>query len=130
MRMETFTRKSLGWKAHTVVKVAARAAEGERAVYVKRRGHRSLRCGVCGLEARRVAPTRRAERRWHDRAMRDHTVGLVYAPRGRPADFLSNAPVSVVPPWGGRPHGLQRWNHGNAVTLSCSRRGCRHRQTT
>lgn len=80
MRMETFIRKSLGLKAHAVAKVEAREAEGELVVHVERLGRRRLCCGVCGLETRRVAPTRRPERRWHDLAMREHTVWLVYAP--------------------------------------------------
>ena len=80
MRMETFIRKSLGLKAHTVAQVEAREAESELIVRVERLGERHLRCGVCGLPAARTAPTRRPERRWHDLAMRDNTVWLVYAP--------------------------------------------------
>jgi transposase len=82
MRMETFIRRSLGLKAHAVVKVEEREAEGEREllIYVERLGQRRLRCGVCGLQAQRVAPTRRPERRWRDLAIRTHTVWLVYAP--------------------------------------------------
>jgi len=80
MRMETFIRKSLGLKAHTVAQVEAREAESELIVRVERLGERHLRCGVCGLPAARTAPTRRPERRWHDLAMRDYTVWLVYAP--------------------------------------------------
>jgi hypothetical protein len=61
MRMDTFIRRWLGLKAHTVVKVEEREAEGEREllVYVERLGQRHLRCGVCGLQAKRMAPTRR-----------------------------------------------------------------------
>jgi len=80
MRMETFIRKSLGLKAHTVVKVELREADEVLVVQVERLGHRRLRCGACGREARQVAPTRRPERRWHDLAMRTHQVWLVYAP--------------------------------------------------
>lgn len=80
MRMTTFIRKSLQLKAHRVVRVEAREAEGELLVYIDRVAHRRLRCGVCGLRAWRVAPTRRPERRWRDLAMRTHTVWLVYAP--------------------------------------------------
>src|SRR4029453_1236830 len=81
MRMETFIRRSLGLKAHTVVKVEEREAEGEREllIYVERLGQRRLRCGVCGLQAQRAAPTRRPGRRWPGRAIRTHTVWLVYA---------------------------------------------------
>lgn len=80
MRMETFIRKSLGLKAHTVVKVEEREGEGALVVHVERLGYRRLRCGACGLEAPRVAPTRRPERQWRDLAMREHRVWLVYAP--------------------------------------------------
>jgi transposase len=80
MRMETFIRKSLGLKAHTVVKVEQREAEGGLLVYIERVAERRLRCGACGLRAPRAARTRRPERRWRDLAMRAHTVWLVYAP--------------------------------------------------
>jgi ribosomal protein L34E len=61
--METFIRKSLGLKAHTVVTVEEREAEGALVVHVERLDSRRLRCGECGLEAQRVAPTRRVRRR-------------------------------------------------------------------
>jgi len=80
MRMETFIRKALGLKAHTVVKVEEDDAAGELIVRVERLGYRRLRCGECGLEAPAVAPTRRPERRWRDLAMREHLVQLAYAP--------------------------------------------------
>ena len=80
MRMETFIRKALRLKAHTVVKVEEDEAAGALIVHLDRLGHRRLRCGVCGLEAKRVAPTRRPPRRWRDLAMREHLVELVYAP--------------------------------------------------
>lgn len=78
--METFIRKALRLKAHTVVKVEEDEAAGALIVHLDRLGHRRLRCGVCGLEAKRVAPTRRPPRRWRDLAMREHLVELVYAP--------------------------------------------------
>ena len=80
MRMETFIRKALRLKAHTVVKVEEDEAAGELVVHLERLGQRRLRCGVCGLEAPRVAPTRRPLRRWRDLAMREHVVELQYAP--------------------------------------------------
>lgn len=80
MRMETFIREALRLKAHTVVKVEEDEAAGALIVHLDRLGHRRLRCGVCGLEARRLAPTRRPPRRWRDLAMREHLVELVYAP--------------------------------------------------
>jgi transposase len=80
MRMETFIRRALELKAHRVVRVEADEAERELVVHIDRLGQRRLRCGACGLTARRVATTRRPERRWQDLAMRDYTVWLVYAP--------------------------------------------------
>jgi hypothetical protein len=80
MRMETFIRRALELKVHRVVRVEADEAERELVVHIDRLGQRRLRCGACGLTARRVATTRRPERRWQDLAMRDYTVWLVYAP--------------------------------------------------
>jgi transposase len=80
MRMETFIRRALELKAHRVVRVEADEAERELVVRIDRLGQRRLRCGACGLTARRVATTRRPERQWQDLAMRDYMVRLVYAP--------------------------------------------------
>src|SRR6266545_7607225 len=80
MRMETFIRKALRLKAHRVVKVEEDEGAGELTVHLDRVGERRLRCGVCGRAARRVAGTRRPERRWRDLAMREYVVQLVYAP--------------------------------------------------
>jgi hypothetical protein len=66
MRMETFIRKALRLKAHKVVTVEEDEAVGELTIHLDRVGQRRLRCGVCGLEARRVAGTRRPQRRWRD----------------------------------------------------------------
>jgi transposase len=80
MRMETFIRKGLRLKAHRVIEVEQDEVAGELVVHLDRLGHRRLRCGECGREAPRVAPTRRPARRWRDLAMRDHLVELVYSP--------------------------------------------------
>ena len=80
MRMETFIKKSLRLKAHTVGKVEEGEGEGVLVVYIERLGSRRLRCGECGLQTQRVAPTRRPARRWRDLTMREHLVELVYAP--------------------------------------------------
>lgn len=78
--METFIRKALRLKAHTVVRVEEDEGAVQLVVHLDRLGHRRLRCGACGLEAPRAAPTRRPARRWRDLAMREHVVELVYAP--------------------------------------------------
>jgi transposase len=80
MRMETFIRKALRLKAHTVVQVEEGETAGHLVAHLDRLGHRRLRCGECGLVAARAAPTRRPPRRWRDLAMREHVVELVYAP--------------------------------------------------
>lgn len=80
MRMETFIRKSLGLKAHTVVAVEEDETVPMLIVHIERLRQRRLRCGECGRPAAEVAPTRRPARRWRDLAMREHVVELVYAP--------------------------------------------------
>ena len=80
MRMETFIRKSLGLKAHTVVAVDEDETVPVLIVHIERVRQRQLRCGECGRPAAEVAPTRRPARRWRDLAMREHVVELVYAP--------------------------------------------------
>jgi transposase len=80
MRMETYIRKALRLKAHTVVHVEEDEVAGQLVVHLDRLGHRRLRCGECGQEVPRAAPTRRPPRRWRDLAMREHVVEFVYAP--------------------------------------------------
>jgi transposase len=76
--IETFIRKQLGLKAHTVTKVE----ESERymMVHIDRLGHRLLRCGVCRLRCRKVHSMRRA-REWRDLSMRKLPLRLCYRPR-------------------------------------------------
>jgi len=78
MRLETFIRKSLGMKAHTVVQVEEQP-DGVVA-HVDRLPGRRLACGECGRPVPKVATTRRPERRWQDLALRDQPFWLVYAP--------------------------------------------------
>ena len=73
MRMERFIRKSLGLKAHTVVKVEE-LPEGGLVAHVDRLPHRALPCGVCGQATGHVATTRRPARRWRDLACRDQPL--------------------------------------------------------
>ena len=76
--VETFIRKQLGLKAHTVTKVE----ESERymMVHIDRLGRRLLRCGVCRLRCRKVHSMRRA-REWRDLSMRKLPLRLRYRPR-------------------------------------------------
>lgn len=79
MRLETFIRKSLGMKAHTIVQVKEQA-DGGLVAQVDRLPGRRLACGECGGPAVKVATTRRPARRWRDLALRDAPLWLVYAP--------------------------------------------------
>jgi transposase len=76
--VETFIRKQLGLKAHTVTKVE----ESERymMVHIDRLGRRLLRCGVCRQRCRKVHSMRKA-REWRDLSMRKLPLRLRYRPR-------------------------------------------------
>lgn len=76
MRLETFIRKSLGMKAHTVVQVEQQP-DGGVAAHVDRLPGRRLACGECGRPASKVATTRRPARRWQDLALREQPLWLV-----------------------------------------------------
>ena len=52
MLIETFIRKQLGLKAHTVTKVEE--GEGEMIIHIDRLGKRLLRCGLCRQRCRKV----------------------------------------------------------------------------
>jgi len=77
MRMETFIRKSLRLKAHTVTEVEERP-DGVLVRIDFIRGRR-VRCGGCGRLTSRVVH-RRAERRWRDLSLRDRPLTLAYMP--------------------------------------------------
>ncbi len=79
MRLETFIRKSLGMKAHTVTQIAV-LPDGDLLAQVERLPGRRLCCGACGRPVKRVAPTRRPARRWQDLALRTEPLWLCYAP--------------------------------------------------
>jgi transposase len=76
--IETFLRKQLGLKAHTVTKVA----ETEKAMMVDidRLGSRLLRCGVCRQRCRKVHSVCK-RREWRDLSMRKLPLILRYRPR-------------------------------------------------
>lgn len=77
--METFIRKWLGLKAHTVVKLEE-LPDGHLVVHIDRLGTRRLQCGACGRPTAKVAATRRPVQRWRDLTLRDHRLWLSYAP--------------------------------------------------
>jgi transposase len=76
--VETFLRKQLGLKAHTVTKVEE--TEGYMIVHIDRLGGRLLRCGVCRQRCRKVHSVRKA-REWRDLSMRKLPLKLRYRPR-------------------------------------------------
>lgn len=77
MRLETFIRKSLRLKAHTVTEVQERP-DGVL-VRIDRIQGRRVRCGACGRRTPRVVH-RQSERRWRDLSLRDRSLTLTYRP--------------------------------------------------
>lgn len=76
--IETFIRKQLRLKAHTVTKVEE--TDQCMLVYIDRLGKRLLRCGVCRQRCLEVHDVRR-EREWRDLSMRKLPLKLRYRPR-------------------------------------------------
>src|SRR5580693_2182682 len=76
--IETFLRKQLGLKAHTVTKVEE--AEQFMVVDINRLGSRLLRCGLCRQRCRKVHSVQKA-RVWRDLSMRKLPLKLRYQPR-------------------------------------------------
>ena len=78
MLIETFIRKQLRLKAHTVTKVEE--SDGCLLVHIDQLGNRLLRCGVCRQRCLEVHDIRR-EREWRDLCMRTVPLKLCYRPR-------------------------------------------------
>jgi transposase len=76
--IETFLRRQLGLKAHTVTKVEE--TERHMIVYIDRLGRRLLRCGVCRQRCRKVHSVRKL-REWRDLSLRKLPLKLRYRPR-------------------------------------------------
>jgi transposase len=76
--IETFIRKQLRLKAHTVTRVEE--TEEYMLVEIDRLGKRLLRCGVCRQRCREVHDIRLA-RQWRDLSMRTLPLILRYRPR-------------------------------------------------
>jgi transposase len=76
--IETFIRKQLRLKAHTVTQVEE-TGEG-MIVHMDRLGRRLLCCGVCRQRCREVHSLRK-EREWRDLSMRKLPLKLRYRPR-------------------------------------------------
>ena len=78
MLIETFIRKQLRLKAHTVTQVEE-TGDSVR-VHIDRLGRRRLRCGLCQLRCREVHSVRTG-REWRDLSMRKLPLILCYRPR-------------------------------------------------
>ena len=78
MLIETFIRKQLRLKAHTVTQVEETAEC--MWVHIDRLGKRVLRCGVCRKRCREVHDIRK-RRQWRDLSMRKLPLKLSYCPR-------------------------------------------------
>jgi hypothetical protein len=78
--LETFIRKQLRLKAHTVTKVEE--TDEFMIVSIDRLGRRLLRCGVCGQRCREVHSVRK-ERDWRDLSLRKLPLKLRYRPPSR-----------------------------------------------
>jgi transposase len=76
--IETFIRKQLRLKAHTVTKVEQ--TDENMLVYIDRLGKRLLRCGVCRQRCLEIHDIRK-EREWRDLSMRKLPLKLRYRPR-------------------------------------------------
>ncbi len=76
--VETFIRKQLGLKAHTVKRVEQ--TEEFMIIHIDRLGDRLLRCGLCRQRCREVHSVRK-EREWRDLSMRNLPLKLRYRPR-------------------------------------------------
>ena len=76
--IETFIRKQLRLKAHTVTRVEE--TEEAMVIYIDRLDQRLLRCGVCRQRCREVHSVRK-EREWRDLSMRKLPLKLRYRPR-------------------------------------------------
>jgi transposase len=76
--IETFIRKQLRLKAHTVTKVEE--TDDSMLVYIDRLGKRLLRCGVCRQRCLEVHDISK-EREWRDLSMRKLPLKLRYRPR-------------------------------------------------
>jgi len=76
--IETFLRRQLGLKAHTVTKVEE--TDRHMIVDIDRLGRHLLRCGVCRQRCRKVHSVRKV-REWRDLSMRKLPLKLRYRPR-------------------------------------------------
>jgi transposase len=77
--IETFLRKEMRLKAHTVTHVEQ--TEEAMVVSIDQLGKRLLRCGVCRQRCQKVHDVMKKEREWRDLSMRGVPLLLRYHPR-------------------------------------------------
>lgn len=77
--LQTFIRKQLRLKAHTVT--AIEESDAEMVVRIERLGSRRLRCSRCGRTCRRVHSRAAKPRSWRDLPLRKTRLVLRYRPR-------------------------------------------------
>ena len=137
MLVETFLRKQLGLKAHTVTKVE----ETDRfmIVHIERLGRRLLRCGVCRQRCRKVHSVRKP-REWRDLSMRKLPLKLRYRPRRVECPRSAGGGLSLGGPLGASDHGavecggeagagVELAGNGSPVRIELEERGD-HRETS
>lgn len=78
MLIETFIRKQLRLKAHSVTRLEE--TDECMVVHIERLGKRLLRCGFCRQRCLQVHDIRK-EREWRDLSMRKLPLRLRYRPR-------------------------------------------------
>jgi transposase len=107
--IETFIRKQLRLKAHTVTQVEE--TDECMIVHIDRFGERLLRCGVCRQRCREVHGVRK-EREWRDLSMRKLPLKLRYHPRrvNCPRWLLLKNPWNLTDSQKERLSTLVRWN--------------------
>jgi hypothetical protein len=98
--IETFIRKQLRLKSHTVTKVEE--SEEWMTVHIDRLGRRLLRCGLCHQRCREIYDICK-ERTWRDLSMRKLSLRLCYRPRrvGRPRCGVRVEDFPWAEPWAG-----------------------------
>ena len=78
MLIETFIRRHLALKAHTVT--AVEQTDTTLVIRIDQLGSRRLRCGHCGRAAKAIHDVR-PERQWQGLTMRGVAMVLRYSPR-------------------------------------------------
>ena len=117
MLIETFMRKQLGLKAHTVTRVEE--TEQYMIVHIDRLGGRLLRCGVCRQRCRKVHSVRKAAgvARSVDAKVADDTA-LPPTTRGMSPVRCAGGGFPWAEPWARTtPRCRTRWRYGTRIRV-------------